>query len=82
MCVCIKRSLPRLEEQILRKLAETQVEIDRYGIGPPTEPEQKIYFLTNVSDPNEQCKINHVQKLKSKLTLLMHRLHVIPNATQ
>ncbi|KAI4886761.1 hypothetical protein NFI96_027917 [Prochilodus magdalenae] len=41
----IERSLPRLEEQIEAKLAETQVELERYGDGPPTDPSERIYFL-------------------------------------
>uniref|UniRef100_A0AAR2IPB2 Interferon-induced GTP-binding protein Mx n=1 Tax=Pygocentrus nattereri TaxID=42514 RepID=A0AAR2IPB2_PYGNA len=41
----IEKSLPRLEEQIEAKLAETQAELERYGDGPPTEPAERIYFL-------------------------------------
>ncbi|XP_062866764.1 interferon-induced GTP-binding protein Mx1-like [Trichomycterus rosablanca] len=41
----IERSLPRLEEQIEKKLAETQAELERYGSGPPTDPEGQIAFL-------------------------------------
>ncbi|XP_062866732.1 interferon-induced GTP-binding protein Mx1-like [Trichomycterus rosablanca] len=41
----IERSLPRLEEQIEKKLAETQAELERYGSGPPTDPAGQIAFL-------------------------------------
>ncbi|XP_053471138.1 interferon-induced GTP-binding protein Mx2 [Ictalurus furcatus] len=43
----IGRCLPQLEEQIQVKLSETQAELERYGSGTPTEPEQRIYFLTD-----------------------------------
>ncbi|XP_028302204.1 interferon-induced GTP-binding protein Mx-like isoform X2 [Gouania willdenowi] len=41
----IKRSLPRLEEQIEEKLAQTQAELDRYGNGPPTDEAERLVFL-------------------------------------
>ncbi|XP_029287526.1 interferon-induced GTP-binding protein Mx-like isoform X2 [Cottoperca gobio] len=41
----IERSLPRLEEQIEEKLAQTQAELDRYGIGPPTDAVERFFFL-------------------------------------
>ncbi|CAB1428109.1 unnamed protein product [Pleuronectes platessa] len=41
----IERSLPRLEEQIEEKLAQTQVELERYGSGPPSDPAERIAFL-------------------------------------
>ncbi|KAF5889621.1 interferon-induced GTP-binding protein Mx1-like [Clarias magur] len=40
-------SLPQLKEQIQSKLAETQEELNRYGSGPPSDPEQRIIFLTD-----------------------------------
>ncbi|KAI1885204.1 hypothetical protein AGOR_G00217770 [Albula goreensis] len=43
----IEKSLPRLEEQIDAKLAETQAEMEKYGEGPPTDPAERIYFLIN-----------------------------------
>lgn len=46
----IKQYLPELEDQILMKLAQIQAELDRYFLGPPTEQEQRICFLTDVSD--------------------------------
>ncbi|KAG7463692.1 hypothetical protein MATL_G00179310 [Megalops atlanticus] len=41
----IEKSLPRLEEQIEAKLADTQLELERYGTGPPTDPTERLYFL-------------------------------------
>ncbi|XP_068449702.1 interferon-induced GTP-binding protein Mx [Clinocottus analis] len=41
----IERSLPRLEEQIEEKLAQTHAELDRYGVGPPPEAEERVFFL-------------------------------------
>ncbi|XP_008289661.1 interferon-induced GTP-binding protein Mx [Stegastes partitus] len=41
----IERSLPRLEEQIEEKLAQTQAELDRYGNGPPSDPAERLIFV-------------------------------------
>ncbi|XP_060926110.1 interferon-induced GTP-binding protein Mx-like [Limanda limanda] len=41
----IERSLPRLEKQVEEKLAKTQVELERYGSGPPSDPAERIAFL-------------------------------------
>ncbi|XP_078104060.1 interferon-induced GTP-binding protein Mx [Sander vitreus] len=41
----IERSLPRLEEQIEEKLAQTQVELERYGTGPPMDAAERLFFL-------------------------------------
>uniref|UniRef100_A0A8D0CZ04 Interferon-induced GTP-binding protein Mx n=1 Tax=Sander lucioperca TaxID=283035 RepID=A0A8D0CZ04_SANLU len=41
----IERSLPRLEEQIEEKLAQTQAELERYGTGPPTDAAERLFFL-------------------------------------
>uniref|UniRef100_A0A8C2X4T0 Interferon-induced GTP-binding protein Mx n=1 Tax=Cyclopterus lumpus TaxID=8103 RepID=A0A8C2X4T0_CYCLU len=41
----IERSLPRLEEQIEEKLAQTQAELDRYGCGPPADAAERVFFL-------------------------------------
>ncbi|XP_070693706.1 interferon-induced GTP-binding protein Mx [Pempheris klunzingeri] len=41
----IERSLPRLEEQIEEKLAQTHAELDRYGNGPPSEAAERLLFL-------------------------------------
>ncbi|XP_054482825.1 interferon-induced GTP-binding protein Mx [Anoplopoma fimbria] len=41
----IERSLPRLEEQIEEKLAQTQAELERYGSGPPSDPAERLIFL-------------------------------------
>uniref|UniRef100_A0A672H1B1 Interferon-induced GTP-binding protein Mx n=1 Tax=Salarias fasciatus TaxID=181472 RepID=A0A672H1B1_SALFA len=41
----IEKSLPRLEEQIEEKLAQTQAELDRCGNGPPTDAAERLVFL-------------------------------------
>lgn len=41
----IERSLPRLEEQIEEKLAQTQAELERYGNGPPSDSSERLIFL-------------------------------------
>lgn len=41
----IQKSLPRLEEQIETKLAETQKELEAYGTGPPSDPAERLSFL-------------------------------------
>ncbi|XP_059184557.1 interferon-induced GTP-binding protein Mx-like [Centropristis striata] len=41
----IKASLPRLEEQIEKKLARTQAELDKYGAGPPPDAAERLSFL-------------------------------------
>ncbi|XP_055773155.1 interferon-induced GTP-binding protein Mx3 isoform X2 [Salvelinus fontinalis] len=41
----IEKSLPRLEEQIEAKLAETHAELERYGTGPPEDSAERMYFL-------------------------------------
>ncbi|KAM9361727.1 interferon-induced GTP-binding protein Mx-like [Symphorus nematophorus] len=41
----IEKSLPRLEEQIVEKLAHTRAELDRYGNGPPSDKAESLSFL-------------------------------------
>ncbi|XP_040015312.1 interferon-induced GTP-binding protein Mx isoform X2 [Xiphias gladius] len=41
----IERSLPRLEEQIEEKLAQTQAELERYGTGPPSNAAERLFYL-------------------------------------
>ncbi|KAK5872875.1 hypothetical protein PBY51_013533 [Eleginops maclovinus] len=41
----IKRSLPRLEEQIEKKLKTTQASLDKCGHGPPPDATERIGFL-------------------------------------
>uniref|UniRef100_A0A8C1D2K3 Uncharacterized protein n=1 Tax=Cyprinus carpio carpio TaxID=630221 RepID=A0A8C1D2K3_CYPCA len=41
----IQKSLPRLEEQIEAKLAETQKELEAYGNGPPSDPAERLSFF-------------------------------------
>ncbi|XP_037622357.1 interferon-induced GTP-binding protein Mx-like isoform X1 [Sebastes umbrosus] len=45
----IEKSLPRLEEQIEEKLAQTQAELERYGTGPPSDAAERLFFLIDVS---------------------------------
>ncbi|KTF86207.1 hypothetical protein cypCar_00029512 [Cyprinus carpio] len=40
-----QKSLPRLEEQIEAKLAETQKELEAYGNGPPSDPAERLSFF-------------------------------------
>nr|XP_057933695.1 interferon-induced GTP-binding protein Mx-like [Doryrhamphus excisus] len=41
----IERSLPRLEEQIVEKLSQTQAELEKCGTGPPSEPSERLVFF-------------------------------------
>ncbi|XP_036955983.1 interferon-induced GTP-binding protein Mx isoform X4 [Acanthopagrus latus] len=41
----IEKSLPRLEEQIDEKLAQTRAELERYGNGPPSDAAERVVFL-------------------------------------
>uniref|UniRef100_A0A8C6V0J1 Interferon-induced GTP-binding protein Mx n=1 Tax=Neogobius melanostomus TaxID=47308 RepID=A0A8C6V0J1_9GOBI len=41
----IELSLPRLEEQIEEKIAKTQVELERYGSGPPSDAGERLIYL-------------------------------------
>ncbi|KAF1391317.1 hypothetical protein PFLUV_G00040870 [Perca fluviatilis] len=41
----IKRSLPQLEEQIEKKLRQTQADLDKYGNGPPPDATERLGFL-------------------------------------
>uniref|UniRef100_A0A3Q2UYS0 Interferon-induced GTP-binding protein Mx n=1 Tax=Haplochromis burtoni TaxID=8153 RepID=A0A3Q2UYS0_HAPBU len=54
----IERSLPRLEEQIEDKLAQTQAELDRYGNGPPSGMAERIIFLIDKVTAFTQDAIN------------------------
>nr|AAI17639.1 Myxovirus (influenza) resistance A [Danio rerio] len=50
----IQKSLPRLEEQIETKLAETQKELEAYGNGPPSEPAARLsFFIDKVTAFNQ-----------------------------
>ncbi|TNN34508.1 Interferon-induced GTP-binding protein Mx [Liparis tanakae] len=46
----IERSLPRLEDQIEEKLAQTQAELERYGCGPPADAGERVLFLIDVRE--------------------------------
>ncbi|XP_046880725.1 interferon-induced GTP-binding protein Mx3-like [Hypomesus transpacificus] len=54
----IERSLPRLEEQIEAKLAETHLELERYGSGPPSGAAERLYFLIDKVTAFTQDAIN------------------------
>ncbi|KAM6946630.1 interferon-induced GTP-binding protein Mx-like [Lycodopsis pacificus] len=41
----IKRTLPELEEQIKKKLTETQAKLDKCGSGPPADAAERLGFL-------------------------------------
>ncbi|XP_075952176.1 interferon-induced GTP-binding protein Mx-like [Anarhichas minor] len=41
----IQRSLPQLEEQIKKKLTETQATLDKCGSGPPADAAERLGFL-------------------------------------
>lgn len=41
----IELSLPRLKEQIEEKLSQTQVELERYSSGPPSDAGERLIFL-------------------------------------
>ncbi|XP_017312884.1 interferon-induced GTP-binding protein Mx1-like isoform X2 [Ictalurus punctatus] len=54
----IEKSLPQLKDQIQVMLAETQTELDRYNSEPPTDPEQRMDFLTDKITAFTQDAIN------------------------
>ncbi|KAK7916728.1 hypothetical protein WMY93_012489 [Mugilogobius chulae] len=41
----IENSLPQLEEQIKKKLIQTNAELEKYGEGPPSESTDRLCFL-------------------------------------
>ncbi|CAB1353578.1 unnamed protein product [Coregonus sp. 'balchen'] len=54
----IEKSLPRLEEQIEAKLAETHAELERFGTGPPEDSAERLYFLIDKVTAFTQDAIN------------------------
>ncbi|XP_031718362.1 interferon-induced GTP-binding protein Mx [Anarrhichthys ocellatus] len=54
----IERSLPRLEEQIEEKLAQTQAELERYGSGPPADAAERLVYLIDKVTAFTQDAIN------------------------
>ena len=48
----LQKSLPRLEEQIEEKLAQTRAELERYGNGPPSDAAERVVFFIDVSTLN------------------------------
>ncbi|KAJ7998949.1 hypothetical protein DPEC_G00210300 [Dallia pectoralis] len=67
----IEKSLPRLEEQIEAKLAETQAELDKYGTGPPADPAEKLYFLIDrvTAFTQDAISLSTGEELKSAVRL-------------
>uniref|UniRef100_A0A672GL53 Interferon-induced GTP-binding protein Mx n=1 Tax=Salarias fasciatus TaxID=181472 RepID=A0A672GL53_SALFA len=58
----IEKSLPRLEEQIEEKLAQTQAELDRCGNGPPTDAAERLVFLIDVSSLALKSYLSKIEK--------------------
>ncbi|XP_053471135.1 interferon-induced GTP-binding protein Mx1-like [Ictalurus furcatus] len=54
----IEKSLPQLKDQIQVMLDETQTELDHYNSEPPTDPEQRMDFLTDKITAFTQDAIN------------------------
>lgn len=44
-------SLPRLEDQIEKKLARIHTELVKYGDGLPSDAAERLVFLIDVSSP-------------------------------
>ncbi|XP_075870263.1 interferon-induced GTP-binding protein Mx-like isoform X2 [Nelusetta ayraudi] len=55
----IQKSLPNLEKQINTKRVDIQVELDKYGRGPPTDPAQRNSFLIDKVTTFTISAINH-----------------------
>ncbi|MEQ2198550.1 hypothetical protein XENOCAPTIV_014423, partial [Xenoophorus captivus] len=45
----IQISLPKLEEQMVTKLKETQTKLDKLGCGPPSDSTERLGFLIDVN---------------------------------
>ncbi|XP_076609473.1 interferon-induced GTP-binding protein Mx-like [Chaetodon auriga] len=54
----IQKSLPRLEEQIEKKLMQTQAELDGYGNGPPPDAAERLVFLIDKVTAFTQDAVN------------------------
>ncbi|XP_061583829.1 interferon-induced GTP-binding protein Mx-like [Cololabis saira] len=54
----IQKSLPRLEDQIETKLKETQEKLDKLGIGPPSDPTERLGYLIDRVTAFTQDAIN------------------------
>ncbi|TRY82563.1 hypothetical protein DNTS_030575 [Danionella cerebrum] len=67
----IQKSLPRLEEQIEAKLAETQKELEAYGTGPPSHPLERLSFLIDKVTAFNQDILNLVSGEEVKATELL-----------
>uniref|UniRef100_A0A3P8PW33 Interferon-induced GTP-binding protein Mx n=1 Tax=Astatotilapia calliptera TaxID=8154 RepID=A0A3P8PW33_ASTCA len=47
----IQKSLPRLDEQIQKKLKQTRANLDKLSNGPPSDAIERLGFLIDVSSP-------------------------------
>ncbi|CAB1353579.1 unnamed protein product [Coregonus sp. 'balchen'] len=67
----IEKSLPRLEEQIEAKLAETHAELERYGTGPPEDCADRMYFLIDkvTAFTHDAINLTAGEELKSVVRL-------------
>ncbi|XP_070758734.1 interferon-induced GTP-binding protein Mx-like [Enoplosus armatus] len=54
----IQQSLPRLEEQVEKKLMKTQADLDRCGTGPPSDTTERLGFLIDRVTAFTQDAIN------------------------
>ncbi|XP_028261295.1 interferon-induced GTP-binding protein Mx-like [Parambassis ranga] len=54
----IQKSLPRLEEQIDKKLKQTRAKLDKYGNGPPSDATKSLGFLIDRVTAFTQDAIN------------------------
>uniref|UniRef100_A0AAQ5ZYD6 Interferon-induced GTP-binding protein Mx n=1 Tax=Amphiprion ocellaris TaxID=80972 RepID=A0AAQ5ZYD6_AMPOC len=66
----IQKSLPRLEDQIKKKLKQTQVTLTRYGNGPPSDATERLGFLIDRVTTFTQDAINLIkgEQLKCGIT--------------
>ncbi|XP_051269579.1 interferon-induced GTP-binding protein Mx isoform X1 [Dicentrarchus labrax] len=67
----IQKSLPRLEEQIEKKLIETQVELNKYGNGPPPDTSERLGFLIDrvTAFTQDAISLTSGEELKSGVRL-------------
>nr|CAJ76073.2 Mx protein [Dicentrarchus labrax] len=67
----IEKSLPRLEEQIEKKLIETQVELNKYGNGPPPDTSERLGFLIDrvTAFTQDAISLTSGEELKSGVRL-------------
>uniref|UniRef100_A0A3P8RQK7 Interferon-induced GTP-binding protein Mx n=1 Tax=Amphiprion percula TaxID=161767 RepID=A0A3P8RQK7_AMPPE len=72
----IQKSLPRLEDQIKKKLKQTQVTLTRYGNGPPSDATERLGFLIDRVTTFTQDAINLIkgEQLKCGITIFYRLL--------